>query len=396
MASEHSDASEREQHLDQVLTAYLKALDAGETRDRYGLLARHPDLAPELLEFFVEQEKLDRWTEPLRPVVQAARAAAVETPKSDGTVDPVDLSLPKERVRCFGDYELLQEIGRGGMGVVYKARQKSLNRLVALKMIRAGSLASPADVQRFQTEAEAAASLDHPHIVPIYQVGELDGQAYFSMKLVSGGNLDDYLDRFPADPRSAVRLLVLVARAVHHAHQRGILHRDLKPSNILLAVGSDRIHAVESSGPDKSGHYQPFVTDFGLAKRLEGKASLTETGALVGTPAYMAPEQTLGKRGLVTTATDVYGLGNLLYALLTGHTPFHGDTPLETLAQVKEREPERPHKINPRVDRDLETICLKCLEKEPEQRYASAEALAEDLERWLPPVSPSRRGRLAV
>jgi tetratricopeptide (TPR) repeat protein len=252
------------------------------------------------------------------------------------------------------------------MGVVYRARQKSLNRLVALKMVRAGRWSSAADVRRFRNEAETVALLDHPHIVPVYEVGEEQGQLYFSMKLVGGGSANEQLARFTGHPRAAARLVVSVARAVHHAHQRGVLHRDLKPSNILL---------------DAQG--QPLVTDFGLAKRVEGAPTLTESGALIGTAPYMAPEQTYGRKGAVTTATDVYGLGALLYALLTGRPPFTGETPLEILEQVKEQAPQPPGRLNPRVDRDLETVCLKCLEKEPPRRFGAAEAVAEDLERWL-------------
>jgi serine/threonine-protein kinase len=263
------------------------------------------------------------------------------------------------------DYEIEGELGRGAMGVVYRARQVSLNRTVALKMILDQRLADPADVRRFRTEAENIASLDHPHIVPVYEVGEHQGQHYFSMKLMDGASLSASLPGYAADPRKAAQLLAQVARAVHHAHQRGILHRDLKPANILL---------------DKEG--SAHVTDFGLAKRIQGEGGQSLSGAIVGTPAYMAPEQATAQKSL-TTAADVYGQGAVLYALLTGGPPFQGANVLEILKQVVEREPTVPRALNPRVDRDLETVCLKCLAKDPARRYPSAEQLAEELERWL-------------
>ena len=265
-------------------------------------------------------------------------------------------------------YELLGEGVRGGAGVVYKARQRRLNRLVAVKTIGIGRQVSPVDVQRFRNEAEILGGLSHPHIVPVYEVAESDGRLFLFMPYLEGGSLADDLGSYRDDPRAAAQLLATVAGAVHHAHRHGILHRDLKPSNILL---------------DQAG--QPHVSDFGLARRLDGESDLTVSGAIMGTPSFMAPEQAQrqGRRGAPTTSTDVYGLGAVLYALLTGRPPFRGETPLDTLEMVRSTAPVRPSTLNPRVDRDLETICLKCLEKEPKARYGSADALADDLERWL-------------
>jgi eukaryotic-like serine/threonine-protein kinase len=278
-------------------------------------------------------------------------------------------------------YEIVAELGRGGMGIVYQARQIALNRLVALKVIRSAEFASEAELIRFQNEAEAVAQLDHPHIVPIYEVGQKAGQRFFSMKLIPGTSLDKKLGDFAADVKASARLMATVAEAIHHAHQRGILHRDLKPANILL---------------DERG--QPHVTDFGLARQIETESGLTHSGYPVGTPSYMSPEQVRGEKGSYTTATDVYGLGSILYALLTGHAPFVGSSLAETLDKVRGDPPESPAHINARVPRDLEIICLKCLEKDPQRRYPSARALADDLNRWLGgepiearPVGPATR-----
>ena len=263
-------------------------------------------------------------------------------------------------------YQLQGELGRGGMGVVFRARQVALGRTVALKMIRSAHLASEAERQRFRIEAEAAAALDHPNIVPIYEVGECAARLYYTMKLVEGGCLAKWLEQNVPKPRDAALVVAQAARAVGAAHRQGILHRDLKPANILI---------------DLDG--KPHITDFGLAKRIGVDCELTESGALVGTPSYMSPEQAAGSARGLTTASDVYSLGAILYRLITGRPPFRGDSLMQTLHDVRMRPPDRPRSLDPRLDRDLETICLKCLEKLPERRYRSADALAEDLERWL-------------
>ncbi len=266
----------------------------------------------------------------------------------------------------LGDYELLEEIGRGGQGVVYRAHQKSLNRTVALKVIGLGPWTTEAHLKRFRREAEAAAHLEHPCIVTIYEVGERDGQCYFSMKLVEGGQLDEVVRDTPMSIRQSAELVAKVARTVHYAHEHGILHRDIKPGNILL---------------DQNG--EPHLTDFGLARLLDAQSSVTRTIDVLGTPSYMAPEQAAGGTTKVSKATDVYGLGAVLYQLLTGHPPFAGGTTYETIKLLLDTEPRPPRLLNPKVDRDLSTICLKCLEKDPKRRYPSALALAEDLEHWL-------------
>ncbi|HUE14183.1 MAG TPA: protein kinase [Planctomycetaceae bacterium] len=273
---------------------------------------------------------------------------------------------PRTKVRYFGDYEILEEIARGGMGVVYKARQMSLNRLVALKMILAGEWATPEARQRFRAEAEAAANLQHPIIVAIHEVGEHEGQQYFSMDFVAGKNLADLVRGNPLSAERAAAYVKTIAEAVHFAHQRGILHRDLKPQNVLIDA-EDR----------------PRITDFGLAKRVDTDSGLTRTGDVLGSPSYMSPEQADSRPDEVGPESDVYSLGAILYELLTGHPPFHGATTLETLCQVIQSPPISPRKLNPAVPRDLETICLKCLEKSPPKRFRSAHELAEELERFL-------------
>jgi tRNA A-37 threonylcarbamoyl transferase component Bud32 len=268
-------------------------------------------------------------------------------------------------IRRLGEYELLEEIGRGGMGCVYRARHAGLGRVVALKVLRAGQLASAAEVARFRAEARTAAALEHPHLVPVYEVGEVAGEHYFAMPLVEGESLGSCLSRLRTNLPVAARLLALVARAVAHAHERGIIHRDLKPGNILL-----------------DGEGQPHVCDFGLARRLDQECAATTTGVILGTADYLAPEQAAAGRGL-TPAADVYSLGAILYEILTGRPPFRGEAPLEALRRARAEEPVPPRALNPAVPRALEAVCLKCLEKDPRRRYHSAAALAEDLDRWL-------------
>ena len=296
--------------------------------------------------------------------------------------DPTNLTSPESagsRVRYFGDYELLNEIARGGMGVVYKARQVNLNRVVALKMILAGNLASEEDVQRFRTEAEAAANLDHPGIVPIYEIGQHEGQHFFSMGYVDGCSLADRVRNGPLPPKEAAELTKKIAEAIAFAHSRNVIHRDLKPANVLL---------------DQNG--EPKVTDFGLARKTDNDSGMTRTGAVMGTPSYMPPEQAAGKTSEVGPLSDVYSLGAMLYCLLTGRPPFQAANPIDTLMQVMEKEPVSVSTLNPEIQRDLETICHKCLQKEPAKRYASAQALADDLGRWLrnEPIVARPVGRL--
>ena len=376
MPNETNESSVREQRVNEAIAAYLEAVDAGEAPDPKGFIAAHSDIAGELESFFANRDEFERMAEPLQP-------AGNESPKplpDDVTLPPA--SEPTEAptlapteaagvaigtmVRYFGDYELLEEIARGGMGVVYKARQVSLNRIVALKMILAGQLASEDDVKRFHAEAEAAANLDHPGIVPIYEVGEHEGQHYFSMGFVEGSSLSAKVADGPLPPREAAEYTKKVAEAVAFAHEHGVIHRDLKPANVLL-----------------DGNDQPKVTDFGLAKKVEGDSGLTATGQILGTPGYMPPEQASGKIDEVTETADVYSLGAILYSLLTGRPPFQADNPLDTLMQVLEREPVSPRTLNPKIPQDLETICLKCLEKDRHRRYASAQELGEEFQRFL-------------
>lgn len=337
-----------------LLDEYLKELHAGQVPDRERLLASHPELA----EMLGCLEGLDRLASPpfakeTLPPLAPGEEAVPEGPPG-GTTD-------------FGPYQLLHEIGRGGMGVIWKARQKELDRVVAVKMILANQLASREQIERFVAEAKTMAKLHHPHIVRIHETGQQAGQHYFVMEYIAGCSLAERVrDRGPLPAEEAARVLVRIARAVAYLHGQGIVHRDLKPSNILL---------------DEQG--QPYVTDFGLVKMLGAGSGMTVTGAILGTPAYMAPEQATGRLEQVGPWSDVYSLGAVLYELLTGRPPFQEENPLETLVQVIEGEPTRPRWLDTAIPPPLEMICLKCLEKSPESRYPSADAIADDLERYL-------------
>ena len=333
-----------------VLDDYLARLQSGEQPSRESLLEEHPDLASAL------------------DCLDALDSLAPDEPKGSRIADEPTMRIPEPMAnlpRIFGQYELLDEIGRGGMGVVYMARQSGLDRTVAIKMILAGHMASREHVRRFQAEAKATAQLRHPNIVHIHEVGQIHGQDYFAMELVEGESLAQRLAREPVDIETAVRLLGSVARAVDHLHGQGIVHRDLKPSNILL---------------DEDG--QPMVSDFGLAKMFSAGSEMTASGVITGTPSYMAPEQAAGHNSEVGPAADIYSLGAILYEMLTGRPPFHCENPLDTLMEVLSREPIPLRRLSPRISRSLELICLKCLAKSPKDRYETAGALAEDLDRF--------------
>ena len=346
--------------LDEALEQCILLLESGEAIDREQIVARFPAWSQEIGEF------LDNWQD----MASLVSSLDVVDTASESTNQSGDL-------KSFGDYEIFEQIGRGGMGTIYRARQKSLDRIVAIKMVHSYH----SDHERFRIEAESIAALTHANIVPIYEIGEHEGRPFFSMQFIDGGNLKEHIDELPMDPKAAAQIARTTAQAVHYAHQHGILHRDLKPANILI-----------------DQNRQPHVTDFGLAKRMESEHELTQTGMIVGTPGYMSPEQASGSSRSMTTAADVYGLGAILYAMLTGEAPFVGDSSWQIIRRVIDEPPVPPRRHNSEIDRDLETICLKCLEKEPGDRYESCETLARDLKRYLNnepvaarPISDSER-----
>jgi hypothetical protein len=362
MSAPKPPAPEHEPRLDEAVLDYLEANEAGQALSPQEWLARHPDLAQELGAFLANHAHVERLAAPLRALADRLWTDDATLPLSEGSGQTAE--APRARDGSFGDYEVLGRLGQGGMGVVYKARQVSLERTVALKMILHGAHASAQELSRLRTEAQSLAQLEHPNIVHIYEVGEHDGLPFLSLEFIDGGSLADKLDGTPVQPAEAVRLVEALAGAMHAAHSRNVVHRDLKPGNILLTADGT-----------------PKITDFGLAKRLDETAGAgqTQPGDVLGTPSYMAPEQAAGKANEVGPVTDVYALGAILYEALTGRPPFRAATPLDTVRQVLEAEPVSPRLLNPRVTRDLETICLKCLQKEPARRYASARELADEL-----------------
>jgi serine/threonine-protein kinase len=364
---------ETEAGQDELIARVLAELTApgGQAPAWEQLAQQYPSIIEEVRELWTAARLADRFIKSSNSAAPTVDGAAAGN--KAGPAESIAL-LP----RPFGEYELLEELGRGGMGVVYKARQRQPERLVAIKMLLRGDLSSPLDVARFRAEAQSVARLDgHPNIITVHEVNEVQGQPYFSMKYVEGTTLAKMIATGPLAGEQAARYVQTICQAVHYAHQRGVYHRDLKPSNVLI---------------DTLG--QPHVTDFGLAKRVEGGESLTQSGAIIGTPSYMPPEQAAGNQGTLSPASDVYSIGAILYELLTGRPPFQAASRLDTVLQVLYQDLVPPRLLNPKIDRDLEMICLKCLQKQPELRYASADLLAKDLEQFLQgnPVSARASG----
>jgi serine/threonine protein kinase len=348
-----------QEHLNELLVRWQEARQQGNNLTAAELAAAHPDLVEELGRRIQALERMEA-------LLGVSPGQAAPLPTTDLDSSAVSSPRPDGPFPLIPGYEILGLLGQGGMGVVYKARQVRLNRLVALKMILTGPYARPEQLSRFRAEAEAAAQLHHPQIVPIYEVGDHAGQPYFSMEFIEGGSLAQKLAKTLLPSRQAAQLIQLLAQGIQAAHQRDIVHRDLKPANILLAADGT-----------------PKISDFGLVKRLESGTGNTQSGAILGTPSYIAPEQAEGKNRQIGPAVDIYALGAILYETLTGRPPFQGETTLDTLEQVRFQEPVPPSRLQPKVARDLEIICLTCLAKESRKRYASAGALAEDLRRFL-------------
>ena len=345
--------TEHQRAVADVLSSLTERLQGGESIELSDVVERFPNYKDELTELWPLVMLTEMAGENASPVDE--KAAAKENEYTE-----------KQLPTTFGDFELIEEIGRGGMGVVYRARQQSLGREVALKLILLDHLASETDRARFYAEARAAAKLEHPHIVPVYDLGDVQGRPYISMKLIEGSTLSSQLQNGHMDGKSAAKLLIPLCQAVQYAHENSVLHRDVKPSNIMI-----------------NHEGQAFLTDFGLAKDLRETPTLTRTGAVVGTPAYMPPEQASGQKPTLDPTSDVYSLGAVLYHMITGQPPFVGRTGLETVLMVMEQDPPSPRSLTRGLDRDLEMIILRCLQKPPDLRYASASALEQDLNAYL-------------
>lgn len=348
-----SDPDQFEQRLANLITGYADRANGGENLDLESAVRDHPEFETDLRELW--------------GTIVVTRAAAHEKRSAPLSISS-ELAVPRIELPCpFGKYVLEAEIGRGGMGIVYRATRTSDGEQVAIKMILKGDFASEAEQQRFDAEAQAAAKLSHPNIIPIYEIGEFDGRSFFCMRLIQGQSLAERLVRGPMPTERAASVMHDISSAIEYAHQQGVLHRDLKPSNVML---------------DDEG--AAYIADFGLAKVIDSRqATLTKTGAIMGTPSYMAPEQAAGERGRVSASTDVYALGAILYHILTGRPPFLGSSPIETVMMVLETDPVAPRAINQRADRRLDMICMRCLQKPPDLRYGSAHDLNLDIDAFL-------------
>ena len=392
MNSDRQSKLDREQQLTDLIGQFLSAAEDSPSPSETGriqqnLIDAHPDFADDLRNFFDMHDRLQNVAATGSQAEHFPTTTLFKQSRDDfaQTTDPAG--------KCFGDYEIIKLIARGGMGVVYKARQISLNRTVALKMIQAGELAGEQEVKRFQAEAEAAAKLEHPCIVPIFEVGVIDDTRYFSMAFVEGPSLADKIAEGPIAPYEAAELTMKIAEAVDYAHQRGIIHRDLKPGNVLLTTKPQSTHP-DSTDSRSSGvsleksfyspsQYLPKLTDFGLAKHIGDNSELTEAGQILGTPSYMSPEQAAGRHETIDERSDIYSIGAILYAALTGHAPHHKESKLETILHVINEDPRHVRDHDRRIPKPLAIIAHKCLEKKPGDRYQSASELADDLKRCL-------------